>query len=134
MYRSEGSVFTSNWRLTGEQGASILCRLWRIHMETAAFTKVRQHDSCPMTQVGGRGGLRKLSGSCGAGARRPQTQLRHSQPHFSLSIRTVYVSSSFTYTERFMAAGSPLIPLHSRLTKRASAQAKTCTGENVSGD
>lgn len=60
--------------------------------------------------------------------------LRHSQPHITLSIWTVYGSSSFTYTERFMVAESPLIPLHSRVSKRASAQATTCTGDTCTTD
>lgn len=60
------------------------------------------------------GGSQKLSGSCGAGAWRPQITPAH---------HSVSVSSSFRE--------SLPLPLHSRLAKRAGAQAKTRTGETV---
>ena len=70
------------------------------------------------------GGVFKLS----AAVEQVPGDHRHSWPHITLSMWTVYVSSSFTYTERFIAAKFPLIPLHTRLTKRARAQAKAGTG------
>lgn len=79
---------------------------------------------------GGVGGLQKLSGNCAAGAWRPQTTPTQPATHHSVNMDCLCL----LFIQRLMAAESPLIPLHSTLTKRASAQAKTCTGENVSWD
>lgn len=126
----------SNEIFTGRRGVHSRVRcicLWCIHMATAAFSKVRQHDSCPMTQVEGGGyksfqaAVEKLPGDDGHNS---DTASRTSLCQYGLNIRAgLFTSPRHSRTlERLMAAESPLIHLHSRLIKRASSQTKACTG------
>lgn len=109
-------------------------------MATAAFSIVRQHDSCPMTQEEGGGGYKSFQAAVeklpGDDGHNSDTASRTSLCQYGLNICAgLFTSPCHSRTlERLMAAESPLIHLHSRLIKRASAQTKARTGRNGSGD
>lgn len=124
--------------LLAEGSSGCVC-LWCSHMATAAFATVRQHDSCPMTHAGERG----YKGFQAAVEKLPGDDGHHSGTagHTSLCPCGLHLRAGlfpsprrWRAPERSMAAESPLIPLHSRLIKHASAQTtttkkKTCTGK-----